>query len=69
MLGEKITQVSLSFGVDDIDGTVVEERITKMAGGTTDGSMTRSDLVDLIKQAGKMPVERDTVYNTVRVWG
>ena len=68
MLGEKITQVSLSFGVDDIDGTVVEERITKMAGGTTDGIMTRDDLVDLIKQAGKTPVERDTVYNTVRVW-
>ncbi|MEK6743720.1 MAG: aminofutalosine synthase MqnE [Nitrospirota bacterium] len=68
MLGEKITQVSLSFGVDDIDGTVVEERITKMAGGTTDGSMTRDDLVDLIKQAGRTPVERDTVYNTVRVW-
>jgi aminodeoxyfutalosine synthase len=68
MLGEKITQVSLSFGVDDIDGTVVEERITKMAGGTTDGIMTRNDLIDLIKQAGKIPVERDTVYNTVRVW-
>ena len=68
MLGEKITQVSLSFGVDDIDGTVVEERITRMAGGTTDGSMTRDELVDLIRQAGKKPVERDTVYNTVRVW-
>ena len=68
MLGEKITQVSLSFGVDDIDGTVVEERITKMAGGTTDGSMTRDELLDLIRQAGKTPVERDTVYNTVRIW-
>ena len=68
MLGEKITQVSLSFGVDDIDGTVVEERITKMAGGTTDGSMTRDELVDLIKQAEKIPVERDTVYNEVKVW-
>ena len=68
MLGEKITQVSLSFGVDDIDGTVVEERITRMAGGTTDGSMTRDELVDLIRQAGKKPVERDTVYNTVRIW-
>ena len=68
MLGEKITQVSLSFGVDDVDGTVVEERITKMAGGTTEGIMTRDDLVDLIKQAGKTPVERDTVYNTVRIW-
>ena len=68
MLGEKITQVSLSFGVDDIDGTVVEERITKMAGGTTDGSMTRDELVNLIIQAGKIPVERDTVYHTVRTW-
>ncbi len=68
MLGEKITQVSLSFGVDDIDGTVVEERITKMAGGTTDGIMTRENLVDLIRLAGKTPVERDTVYNTVRIW-
>ena len=68
MLGEKITQVSLSFGVDDIDGTVVEERITKMAGGTTEGCMTKDDLIDLIRQAGKTPVERDTVYNTVRLW-
>jgi len=68
MLGEKITQVSLSFGVDDIDGTVVEERITRMAGGTTDGSMTRDELINLIKQAGKIPVERDTVYNMVRTW-
>jgi aminodeoxyfutalosine synthase len=68
MLGEKITQVSLSFGVDDIDGTVVEERITRMAGGTTDGSMTRDELINLITQTGKVPVERDTVYHTVRTW-
>jgi aminodeoxyfutalosine synthase len=68
MLGEKITQVSLSFGVDDIDGTVVEERITKMAGGTTDGCMTREELIDLVKQAGKIPVERDTLYKIVNVW-
>jgi aminodeoxyfutalosine synthase len=68
MLGEKITQVSLSFGVDDIDGTVVEERITKMAGGTTEGIMTRDELINLIKQAGKTPVERDTLYHTVRLW-
>lgn len=68
MLGEKIAQVSLSFGVDDLDGTVVEERITKAAGGTTDGSMTKDDIVYLIKQAGRIPVERDTVYNVVKVW-
>lgn len=68
MLGEKIAQVSLSFGVDDLDGTVVEERITKAAGGTTDGSMTKDDIVHLIKQAGRTPVERDTVYHVVKVW-
>jgi aminodeoxyfutalosine synthase len=68
MLGEKIAQVSLNFGVDDLDGTVVEERITKAAGGTTDGSMTRDDIVNLIKFAGRTPVERDTVYNVVKVW-
>jgi aminodeoxyfutalosine synthase len=68
MLGEKIAQVSLSFGVDDLDGTVVEERITKSAGGTTDGSMTREELVDLIRQADRRPVERDTLYNMVREW-
>ena len=68
MLGEKITQVSLSFGVDDVDGTVVEERITKMAGGTTEGSMEKDELIELIRKAGRTPVERDTVYNTVQVW-
>ena len=67
MLGEKIAQVSLNFGVDDLDGTVVEERITKAAGGTTDGSMTKDDIIYLIKQAGRTPVERDTVYNVVKV--
>ncbi len=68
MLGEKIAQVSLSFGVDDLDGTVVEEKITRAAGGTTDGSMAKDELIRLIKLAGRVPVERDTVYNVVRTW-
>ncbi len=68
MLGEKIAQVSLSFGVDDLDGTVVEERIAKAAGGTTDGSLTKDEILHLIKQADRIPVERDTVYNVVQVW-
>jgi aminodeoxyfutalosine synthase len=68
MLGEKIAQVSLNFGVDDLDGTVVDERIAKAAGGTTDGSMTKDEIVRLIKQADRTPVERDTVYNVVKVW-
>ena len=68
MLGEKIAQVSLSFGVDDLDGTVVDERIAKAAGGATDGSMTKDDIVYLIKQADRTPVERDTIYNVVKIW-
>jgi aminodeoxyfutalosine synthase len=68
MLGEKIAQVALHFGVDDLDGTVVEEKITRAAGGTTEGSMTRDEIVHLIKQAGKVPVERDTLYREVKVW-
>lgn len=68
MLGEKIAQVALNFGVDDLDGTVVEERITKAAGGTTGGAMTTEQIVRLISQADRIPVERDTLYNTVKVW-
>ncbi len=68
MLGEKIAQVALSFGVDDLDGTVIEERITKAAGGVTDGIMTKDDIVHLIKQAGRTPVERDTVYRFIKTW-
>jgi len=68
MLGEKIAQVSLNFGVDDLDGTVVEERIARAAGGITDGSMTRKDIVRLITLAGRTPVERDTVYNVIKIW-
>ena len=68
MHGEKIAQVSLNFGVNDLDGTVVEERIAKAAGGVTDGCMTQDEIVALIKQANRIPVERDTVYNIIKVW-
>ncbi len=66
MLGAKIAQVSLHFGVNDIDGTVVEERITHAAGARGGMEMSVSELVTMIRQAGKIPVERDTLYNVVR---
>ncbi|HUL00181.1 MAG TPA: aminofutalosine synthase MqnE [Nitrospirota bacterium] len=69
MHGEKIAQVSMSFGVNDLDGTVVEERIAKAAGGITDGSMTQDEIISIIKHADRIPVERDTLYNVVKVWG
>jgi aminodeoxyfutalosine synthase len=68
MVGPKIAQVSLHFGVDDIDGTVVEERITHAAGAQAGQEMTVAELVRMIRQAGRVPVERDTLYNVVREW-
>ena len=62
MLGEALAQVSLSFGVDDIDGTVIEEKITHSAGAHTAEELTRNQLLRLIRQAGRQPVERDTLY-------
>jgi aminodeoxyfutalosine synthase len=68
MVGPKVAQISLHFGVNDIDGTVVEERITHAAGAQSGQEMTVSELVSMIRQAGRVPVERDTLYNVVREW-
>ncbi|MGQ9921871.1 MAG: aminofutalosine synthase MqnE [Desulfobacca sp.] len=68
MIGPKIAQLSLSFGADDIDGTVIEERITHMAGAQTAQGLTREELHHLIRQAGRQPVERDTVYNVIATY-
>jgi aminodeoxyfutalosine synthase len=68
MVGPKVAQVSLHFGVNDIDGTVVEEKITHAAGARTGQEMAVTELVTLIRQAGRIPVERDTLYNVVREW-
>jgi len=68
MVGPKLAQISLHFGVDDIDGTVVEEKITHAAGAQAGQEMSVEELVTLIRQAGRIPVERDTLYNVVREW-
>jgi aminodeoxyfutalosine synthase len=65
MMTAKIAQIALRFGADDIDGTVVEEKIYHDAGATTPQGMRRSDLVRLIREAGREPVERDTLYRNV----
>jgi aminodeoxyfutalosine synthase len=62
MLGEKIAQVSLAFGVNDLDGTVVEEKIGHDAGAQSPQSLTKEGIVSLIRKAGRNPVERDTLY-------
>lgn len=65
MLGEKIAQLSLLFGADDLDGTVIEEKITHSAGAMSSEGLTREGLANLIKKTGKTPVERDVFYNPV----
>ncbi|MBY0403246.1 MAG: CofH family radical SAM protein [Cyanobacteria bacterium] len=67
-IGEKLSQVSLSFGVDDIDGTVVQEKIAHSAGTETSQVLTKKELLNLIHKAGKTPVERDTTYNIIKVY-
>ncbi len=66
MLGEKIAQLALMFGADDLDGTIIEEKITHSAGGLSGVAMTRDQLTNLIEKAGKIPVERDSFYNHVK---
>jgi aminodeoxyfutalosine synthase len=65
MLGVKTAQTALWFGADDLDGTVEEEKIYKMAGSRTPEALSRAELVRLIRSAGREPVERDTLYHVV----
>jgi len=65
MLGQKTAQVALSFGADDIDGTVVHEKIYHDAGSTSPQEMTVTEIRRLIDEAGRVPVERDTLYREV----
>jgi len=68
MVGPKLAQIALSFGADDMDGTVKEEVITHMAGAETDQAIGSDTLIRLIKEAGRVPVERDTLYNVIRTY-
>ncbi|WP_373501395.1 aminofutalosine synthase MqnE [Desulfococcus sp.] len=65
MIGEKLAQVALSFGADDLDGTIVEEKITHMAGATSPKGLAREEMARLIACAGFTPVERDSFYRPV----
>jgi aminodeoxyfutalosine synthase len=65
MVTPKMAQISLRFGADDIDGTVVEEKIYHDAGANTPQGLRRQDLVRLITEAGRVPFERDTLYRAV----
>ncbi len=68
MVGLKIAQAALWYGADDVDGTVVEERITHDAGAVTPVGVGLETLLHLIRRAGRVPVERDSVYNARQVF-
>jgi aminodeoxyfutalosine synthase len=61
-----VAQIALAFGADDIDGTIVHETIYKAAGSTSPSGLSEAELVRLIREAGRVPVQRDTLYNVVR---
>ena len=69
MLGRQNAQLTLSFGVNDLDGTIDDStKIYSMAGSEEQNpSMTTTEIIDLIKQAKRVPVERDTLYNVINV--
>ena len=64
--GVEMAQTALWFGVDDLDGTVQEEKIYHMAGSRTPEALSTADIERIIVAAGRVPVERDTFYNVVR---
>lgn len=68
MVGLKIAQAALWYGADDIDGTVVEERITHDAGAQTPTGLDLDTLLHLIRRAGRTPIERDSLYNARQVY-
>ncbi len=68
MVSPSLTQIALAFGVNDIEGTVVREKIYHAVGATTQQGMTLDELLKLIRGAGKVPAERDSFYRVIRTF-
>jgi aminodeoxyfutalosine synthase len=67
-LGLKLAQVALSFGADDLHGTILEEKIFHMAGAPTPQLQTEAAMIRAIREAGQIPVQRGTFYEPIKVW-
>jgi aminodeoxyfutalosine synthase len=67
-MGLKLAQVALSYGADDLHGTILEEHIFHMAGAQSPQLQTESEMVKAIREAGRVPVQRDTFYQPIKVW-
>ena len=68
-LGTKLAQVALNYGADDIHGTIVEEHIFHMAGAKSPQAQKEADMVKAIREVGRTPVQRNTFYEPIKVWG
>lgn len=66
-LGVKLAQIALSYGADDLHGTIIEEHIFHMAGATSPQLQTEADMIKAIREAGRTPVQRDTFYQPIKV--
>ena len=66
-MGMKLAQVALSYGADDLHGTIIEEHIFHMAGATSPQLQTEADMIKAIREAGRTPVQRNTFYEPIRV--
>jgi aminodeoxyfutalosine synthase len=67
-LGEATASLALHFGADDVNGTLEDERIQHLSGAQTPAGLAREHLFRMIRDAGKTPVERDAMYNVIRVY-
>jgi aminodeoxyfutalosine synthase len=67
-MGLKLAQVALSYGADDLHGTILEEHIFHMAGATSPQLQTEAEMLKAIREAGRTPVQRDTFYGALKTW-
>ncbi len=68
MISSDLVQVGLDWGVSDVDGTIIEEHIAHAAGATSPLGLSRQKMVDMIQKAGRIPVERDALYNELKIY-
>ncbi|MBI4611178.1 MAG: aminofutalosine synthase MqnE [Candidatus Rokubacteria bacterium] len=68
MIGEATASVALHFGADDVNGTLEDERIAHYAKAESPAGLAREQIFRIIREAGKIPVERDALYNVIKVW-
>ena len=67
-LGLKLAQVALTYGADDLHGTIIEEHIFHMAGAQSPQLQTEAELIKAIREAGRIPVQRNTFYEPIKEW-